>query len=101
MKHRIQIVAEADAELRAVPVFYRRQIAETIVELLGTEPERESRSRIKRLTQPATSVYRLRVGEYRVFYDVEGDTVTVLHIRHKNETEELYACLPAGREGKP
>lgn len=45
MKYRIRIVAEADMELRAVPVFYRRQIAETIAELLGAQPERESRSR--------------------------------------------------------
>lgn len=90
MKYRIIIVAEADTELRAVPVFYRRQIAETIAELLSAQPERESRSRIKRLIQPAASVYRLRVGDYRVFYDVKGDTVTVLHIRRKDECEELF-----------
>jgi mRNA-degrading endonuclease RelE of RelBE toxin-antitoxin system len=90
MKYRVRIVEDADAELRAVPVFYRRQIAQTIAELLGTEPERESRSRIKRLVQPASSVYRLRVDDYRVFYDVEGDLVTVLHVRHKDETQELY-----------
>ena len=90
MKYRIRIVTAADTELRAVPVFYRRQIAETIAELLGTQPERESRSRIKRLIQPAASVYRLRVDDYRVFYDVAGDAVTVLHIRRKNECEELY-----------
>lgn len=83
-------MADADAELRVVPVFYRRQIARTIAELLRTEPERESRSRIKRLIQPAASVYRLRVGDYRVFYDVEGSAVTVLQVRHKNDMEELY-----------
>lgn len=90
MKYRIRIVAEADTELRAVPVFYRRQIAGTIAELLGAQPERESRSRIKRLIQPAASVYRLRVGDYRVFYDVVGDIVTILHIRRKDECEALY-----------
>ena len=30
-----------------------------------------SRSRIKKLTQPAISQYRLRVGEFRVYYDVD------------------------------
>jgi mRNA-degrading endonuclease RelE of RelBE toxin-antitoxin system len=83
-------VEDADEELRAVSVFYRRQIAQTIAELLGADPERESRSRIQRLRQPAASVYRLRVGDYRVFYDVQGNAVTVLHIRHKDDTEELY-----------
>jgi len=90
MQYRIRIVEDADAELCAVPVFYRRQIAKAIAELLGAEPDLESRSRIKRLIQPAASVYRLRVGDYRVFYDVEGDTVTVLHIRHKDDTSALY-----------
>jgi mRNA-degrading endonuclease RelE of RelBE toxin-antitoxin system len=90
MKYRIRIVEDADAELRTVPAFHRRQIAGTIARQLGAEPDRESRSRIKRLRQPAASVYRLRVGDYRVFYDVGGDTVTVLHIRHKDDTQEPY-----------
>ena len=81
---------EADAELRAVPVFHRRRIAQAIAERLGSEPRCESKSLIKRLVQPAAGVYRLRVGDYRVFYDVEGDRVTVLHIRHKSDTQELY-----------
>ena len=90
MKYRIRIVEDADAELRTVPVFQRRRIADAIAGSLGAEPERESKSRIKRLVQPAASVYRLRVGDYRVFYDVEGDVVTVLHIFHKKDTEGLY-----------
>ncbi len=90
MKYRIRIVAAADAELRATPAFYRRQIADMIAQVLSTQPVRESRSRIKRLVQPAASVYRLRVGDHRVFYDVAGDMVTVLHIRHKTECDELY-----------
>jgi mRNA-degrading endonuclease RelE of RelBE toxin-antitoxin system len=94
MRYRVRIVQDADRELRAVPVFYRRRIANTINDLLGKEPERESRSRIKRLIQPAASVYRLRVGQYRVFYDVEGDRVTILHIRHKDDTEDLYGRRP-------
>jgi mRNA-degrading endonuclease RelE of RelBE toxin-antitoxin system len=90
MKYSIDIVREADAELRAVPVVHRRRIVRAITDRLGSEPRRESKSRIKRLVQPAASVYRLRVGDYRVFYDVEGDVVTVLHIRRKSDTEELY-----------
>lgn len=90
MRYRIRIVQDADAELRAIPVFRRRRIAHAIAAMLGTEPERESKSRIKRLIQQAASVYRLRVGDYRVFYDVGDACVTVLHIRHKSDTEDLY-----------
>lgn len=89
-RYRIRIVADADEELRRLPVFYRRQVAQAVNGLLGTEPTRESASRIKKLRQPAASVYRLRVGDYRVFYDVIGDEVTVLHVRHKCDSACLY-----------
>ncbi len=89
-RYRIRIVADADAELRRLPVFYRRQVVQAMSDFLGTEPTRESASRIKMLRQPAASVYRLRVGDHRVFYDVNGDEVIVLHVRHKSESTSLY-----------
>jgi mRNA-degrading endonuclease RelE of RelBE toxin-antitoxin system len=93
MRYRIRIVADADEELRRLPVFYRRQVAQAVRGILGTEPTRESASRIKRLRQPAASVYRLRVGDHRIFYDVTGNEVTVLHVRHKSESGDLYGGL--------
>jgi mRNA-degrading endonuclease RelE of RelBE toxin-antitoxin system len=90
MKYRIRIVVDADAELRAIPPFYRRQIVELIGQLLTTAPAMESKSRIKKLIQPAASLFRLRVGDYRVFYDIEGDQVTVLHVCHKDDCETFY-----------
>lgn len=30
--------------------------------------------------------FRLRVGDYRVLFDVEGNTVTVYRIRHRRES---------------
>ena len=90
MQYRIRIVVGADEELRRVPVFYRRQVAEAISACLGSEPARESTARIKKLRQPAASVSRLRVGDYRVFYDVKGCEVVVLHIRHKSQSKTLY-----------
>jgi len=94
MKYRLRIVRAADAELRRIPVFYRRQIASAIEKTLTLEPTKESRARIKKLIQPAASVYRLRTGDYRVFYDVVGDLVTILHIMHKKDCKELYGGLP-------
>lgn len=70
--------------------FCRRRVAQDVNDLLGTEPTRESAARIKKLRQPAAGVYRLRVGDHRVFYDVSGDAVTVLHVRHKSESGDLY-----------
>ena len=39
---------------------------------------------VKRLTQ-STSEFRLRVGDYRVLFDVEGQVVVVRRVRHRRE----------------
>ncbi len=55
------------------------------------QPEKTSRSRIKRLRGLRPPQYRLRVGDIRVFYDVSGTTVQVLAIVAKSEAEEWLA----------
>jgi len=58
---------------------------------LRHEPEKTSRSRIKRLQGLRRPQYRLRVGEVRVFYDVSGANVEVLAIVAKLEAESWLA----------
>ena len=58
---------------------------------LRHEPEKLSKSRIKRLRGLSRPEYRLRVGEIRVFYDVTSDTVEVLAIIAKSEAESWLA----------
>ena len=66
----------------------------TIIDAIEThlqyEPERVSRSRVKRLRGKQGATYRLRVGEYRVFYDVVEDQVIVTAVLHKQETVGFY-----------
>jgi mRNA interferase RelE/StbE len=57
---------------------------------LRHEPERVSRSRVKRLRGRQDATYRLRVGEYRVFYDVLEELVIVTAVLHKQETVDFY-----------
>jgi len=60
---------------------------------LRHDPERVSRNRIKRLRGKQHATYRLRVAEYRVFYDVlEGQVVVT--ILHKRETALFYREEP-------
>ena len=55
---------------------------------LRHEPEKVSRSRIKRLRGIQKPQYRLRVDEFRVFYDVHENTVEVLAIVSKSKAGE-------------
>ena len=54
---------------------------------LRHEPTKVSRNRIKRLREMAHPEYRLRLDECRVFYGVEADSVIVLAIIPKTDTE--------------
>ena len=72
----------------------RRVDAVAILDAIEThlryEPERVSRSRIKRLRGRQHAIYRLRVGKYRIFYDVLEDQVIVTTVLHKQETTGFY-----------
>jgi mRNA-degrading endonuclease RelE of RelBE toxin-antitoxin system len=54
---------------------------------LTTEPFKEIKTRIKRLSGLVPPLYRLRVGDYRAYYRIVGDRVVILAILHKKDSE--------------
>jgi mRNA interferase RelE/StbE len=52
---------------------------------LRHEPTKISKSRIKRLRGLSRPQYRLRIDEFRIFYDVGINTVEILAIITKSE----------------
>ena len=59
------------ADLGTLRKFDQRRVLDAIVLHLSHEPTRVSKSRIKRMVQPFWSQYRLRIDEFRVYYDVD------------------------------
>jgi mRNA-degrading endonuclease RelE of RelBE toxin-antitoxin system len=57
---------------------------------LRQEPDRPTRSRITRLRGQRDATYRVRVGAYRVFYDVGKSVVTVVAVLHKRDRAAFY-----------
>lgn len=50
-----------------------------------TETLRDNLSgNVKRLTNH-TPEYRLRIGDYRVLFEVEGDKITVYRVKHRKD----------------
>lgn len=86
MQFEIDVTESAKADLDAIRPYYRRQILDEIEGQLRFTPTRESRSRIKRLQLLDSPAYRLRVGEFRIFYDVDESVgvVTVLRVLSKD-----------------
>ncbi len=88
MPFRIEFVQQAEADLDEIRAFDRGAILDAIEQQLQSEPGRISRSRIKRLRSLESPAYRLRVGDYRVFYDVDEaqHAVTVLRVLSKEQS---------------
>lgn len=66
----------------------RSTVRDAIEKHLRFEPEKRSRSRIKRLRGLRRPQYRLRIDEFRVFYDVAEQRVEILAIVSKRDVAE-------------
>ena len=95
MRYDIIFAPEAEEDLLALRANERGEVLDAIETHLRHEPEKVSKSRIKRLEGIEWPQYRLRIGDIRTFYDVfylrEGGVVEVLVIREKNEAMEWLA----------
>src|SRR5207248_8028081 len=76
---------------RSMKAHVRAEVRASLETHLRQEPDKTSRSRIKKLRGLRRPQYRLRVGDIRVFYDLSGTTVEVLAIVAKSEAESWLA----------
>jgi mRNA-degrading endonuclease RelE of RelBE toxin-antitoxin system len=91
MRFEILLAPEAVADLRRLRAPLRAVVKEALERHLRHEPQKLSRSRIKRLRGLSKPQYRLRVDEVRVFYDVLGENVEILAIVLKSEAAQWLA----------
>ncbi len=88
MKYEIIIAPVAVHGIRRLRGRDRAMVEDAIEKYLRHEPDRTSRSRIKRLRGLLRPQYRLRVGDMRVFYDVVEDQVHVVAVVMKSAADE-------------
>jgi len=88
MKYEIFFAPEAIQDLKRLSARNRSIVQDAIERHLRYEPEKTSKSRVKRLRGISRPQYRLRVDEIRVFYDVEGQDVEVLAIVPKSKAAD-------------
>ncbi len=87
----IILAPEAVDDLKRLKAHVRAAVRVALETHLRHEPEKTSRSRIKRLRGLRRPQYRLRVDDIRVLYDVSGTTVEILAIVSKSEAESWLA----------
>ncbi|MEH2489549.1 type II toxin-antitoxin system RelE family toxin [Bradyrhizobium sp. AZCC 2230] len=85
------LAPEAVEDFQLLGAHVRAAVRAALETHLRHEPEKVSRSRIKKLRGLRRPQYRLRVDDVRVFYDVSRTTVEVLAIVAKSEAESWLA----------
>ena len=88
MPYTVDFDPQAVADLKRLRTFARTAVVDTVERVLTASPTHTGQSRIKRLRGLDRPQYRLRVDEFRVFYDVEGDIVYVLRVLAKSDVDE-------------
>ena len=86
MAYEIRYSNEVVEQLKKLRVFDRTAILDQIGQVLIADPTAVSKSRVKRLREPAPTQYRLRVGEFRVFYDVAEEAVLIIQVLSKQDS---------------
>ena len=79
MRYTVVLTDEVKAKLRAMPVALRREIGHTLFML-----EDDLGGDVKKL-KGSRNEYRLRVGDCRVLFDLEGRTATVYAVGNRKD----------------
>ncbi len=91
MPYVVDVTWDAARDIRDLRPHVRRTVLDALETHLRHEPTKTSRTRIKRLRDMTSPQYRLRVDDVRVFYDVDGTTVTVLGVVPKSDADRWLA----------
>lgn len=80
MKYNIEFKPRAIKDLKPLPRIENYKILEKIEDLRN-----DLAGDVKKLTNHAPE-YRLRIGNYRVLFEVEGENVIIYRIKHRKES---------------
>ena len=91
MRYKIILSALAASQYRRLPADLRSRVRDGMETHLRHEPQKISRSRIKRLRGLKRPEFRLRVDDMRLYYDVADGEVQILAILTKGEAQAWLA----------
>jgi mRNA interferase RelE/StbE len=84
---------EFEDDLRRLPKNMQARVLDAVADRLGTAPDRYG----QRLRQSLHGYWKLRVGDYRVVYELVGRTVRVYGVMHRRD---VYARIESRAERK-
>jgi mRNA interferase RelE/StbE len=79
VKYIVQFKPRAIKDIESLSSKFQLRVIKKIEEMSDN-----LKGNVKRLTD-STPEFRLRVGDYRVLFEIEGETITIYRIRHRRE----------------
>ena len=83
MKYQLEIMPKAARDLKSIP---KKDVVKIIKKI--NEMKDGLKGDVKRLTS-FTPEYRLRYGDWRVLFEVEGDRLIIYRIMHRKDVYRL------------
>jgi mRNA-degrading endonuclease RelE of RelBE toxin-antitoxin system len=91
---RVLVTHQAKKELRRLPLHCRQTLLNGL-NRHADDPSPDGRSIVPISAGRKGSLRQLRIGEYRVFFEVEESDVFVLRCVHRQDLEKAIRQLPA------
>ena len=88
MKYEIILSPEAVQDFKLLDAYQRAKIKDLMEVHLRHEPAKTSKSRIKRLRGLRHPQYRLKIDDFRIFYDIAENRVEILSVILKSKAAE-------------
>lgn len=83
MTYQIELSRKVNKQLKALPIAVRSRI-QTKLKTLGIEPRPPGVVKLKN----SESQYRIRVGNYRVIYEIEDEILLILVLKVAHRQDE-------------
>jgi mRNA-degrading endonuclease RelE of RelBE toxin-antitoxin system len=96
-RFKILLNAAAKRDLMTLESEQALQIAQDIRAYLEVNPIPFGKPRLKKLLGYDPHLYRLRSGDLRAFYRIEGDQVIILAVRPKKDSEKFLKRIQEER----
>lgn len=82
MAYKVFITREAKQDIEALDAAVKRQLHKKLLYYLSLD---DIKVVAKKLTDPRVGEYRLRVGNYRIIFDLDKHAVVLLRIQHRKD----------------
>ncbi len=80
MSYNLVYTRRAEKDIKKLDPSIKHQIGKAILKLQDNPLEYS-----EKLTNPEIGTYRLRTGDYRIVFDIEGKDVVILRVGHRKE----------------